>query len=346
MKINAEKILKARVVLLHGDELVLRRETLEDLITTVGGDEFDRETVQGDSRGLVDWAASAGTVPFMSARRTVIVRNLQRASVPDDAVSILKSLPEFALVILVHEEGTGGARDPLKAWEKAVKAAGGEIVEAKAPESKVLEKLIRDRAQQEGKSMSGPAAAMLVEMCGGNYSRSVDEVEKLVLFVGAAPEITQSDVQVAATPSREWNIFKLVDAVVAAQPGVALRQLRLLVGGSHKADDAANSTILPLLGRQFRLLWQAKAVVRSGQALSATSAQLPDKNNLAKEKDFVRQRTLDAAKKVSIESVERCLDEIADADARLKGQLAAVDAMETLETLVLQCCDHVRMRPR
>jgi DNA polymerase-3 subunit delta len=349
MRISAEKALQKRVIVLSGEEQFLRRQAFDDLLGAVGGDEFDRETIQGDAKDFADWLAAVSTVPFMSDRRTLIVRNLQRAThVPEDAAAKFKSLPEFALMVLVHEADATGGRDPLKQWQAAVKKGGGEVFEAAAPDRKVLEKMLRDQASALGKNFASVAATSLAEMCGGSLSRAMEELEKLALFVGSAPEITAADVKSAATPSREWNIFKLVDAIVAAQTGAALRQLRILFAGAGKPDEAANQSILPMLARQFRLLWQAVALQRHGISGAPASAAdlLPDKNNLAKEKDFVRQRTLDSARRVSLESIELCLTEVAEADAKLKGQLVSMDAIETLESLVIQCCDHARLKVR
>ncbi len=66
-------------------------------------------------------------------------------------------------------------------------------------------------------------------MTGGSLSRSIEELEKLAIYVGESDSIREEDVKVVVVPSREWNVFKLCDAIVRDNAGEAMRQLRILV---------------------------------------------------------------------------------------------------------------------
>lgn len=344
MKLDPEKWLKGRVVMIEGDEPTLRRRALDALLAAAGTgpEDFDFETFSADSRTPIEWIGAASTIPFMSPRRTVLVRHLLRADAPDKVN--LKSVPESGLVILVADEETTVDESRLqrlgsisKAWEKHVKAAGGTVVSCSS-DPKTLEPLIRQEAKALGKDLSTVAAKRLLEMTGGSYSRANDELAKLALYVGDAGAIREEDVLAATSPSRDWNVFKLVDAVVAGQATTALSHLRVLVSGKGKADDAAQRHILPQLHRQFRLAWQARCTLDG----KAPSEHLPDRHNLSKESSWSADRAMRLGRALSLSQIARCLNELALADAKLKGLEPSASAMETLELLVLRIGDVVK----
>ncbi len=93
-------------------------------------------------------------------------------------------------------------------------------------------------------------------MTGGSLSRALGELEKLALFVGDAEGIREGDVQAVTVPSREWNVFRMADAIVAGDVPEALRQLRTLIrrqqtgrGGVSERPAAALSLSAALMAR-------------------------------------------------------------------------------------------------
>jgi len=344
---SATKNSKNRVVMITGDEDVLRREALEHVLRTAGmeKDDFDLETVDGDGPQPQDWFASVSTAPFMAPRRTLVVRHLLRCEFDRLKGTDLSKLPETSLLVLVADDPSGSddrverAKRQRANWEKAVRAAGGEVIDCK-PDPKKARDRVRERVQALGKKMSEKAAETLLEMTAGSLSRAVDEVEKLVLFVGDQEQIREGDVRAVVVPSREWNVFKMVDAIVGNDVTEALRQLRILVGSSAKAEDAAFARILPSMSRQLRFLWQGRVCFEAGvspaNAPESVRAMFPDKPNLANESPYRQNPVMAAARRLSLGRLERCFGILADTDARLKGGLSAFTPMETLERMVLE----------
>src|SRR5690606_33637656 len=110
-------------------------------------------------------------------------------------------------------------------WKKLAAASGGAVVEFESNPRTALASL-KPEAAKSGKQVSDRALEVLLEMCGGSLSRALDEFEKLVVFVGDAPQIKEGDVRRVVVPSREWNVYRMVDAVVDNDVPEALRQLR------------------------------------------------------------------------------------------------------------------------
>lgn len=362
MKFDVEKALQHRVVLLSGKEHSLRREALTDLILAAGaGDDFDLETFGADASTPLEWIGAASTAPFLSPKRTAIVRNILREAEPSlfaDCFKVegskkLKELPESALIILVADDETGddGKQQKLarlaESWEKTIKGIGGLVCKLEVPGEAIIQR-IRADCTERGKAMSSSAATLLKEMCGDSYSRARDELEKLLVFVGEAPSITEQHVREAVFGSREWNVFKLTDAVIKRNQGEALRQLAILIGSNAKAEGMAFSSILPQLSRQMRLLYQARTLIENGCDVSSVpesvKALLPSRGNLLSEKDFPKRLAMQGAKHLSSDQIVACFQILADTDARLKGNLAGYSARDTLERMVLEMIEQVEPR--
>ena len=345
---SPEKAILQRTVLVVGDEELLRRRAVEGLLGAAGieKDDFDLEGFEGDETGPETWIASAGTAPFLAAKRTVIVRHLLRREPDDLRDGALASLPETALLILVaDEESSEGLQKRAKAWTKAVEKAKGAVIDCSADPKRAMEGL-KPELERVGKRMSSAAAAALVEMTGGSLSRATDELEKLALYVGDAERIDEAAVRAVVVPSREWNVFAMIDAVFDANVPEALRNLRILVGTAAKAADVGHSSIIPLTARSLRLTWQARVCLDAGRspgdAPPEIRATFPEKPNLAKEPPYRQSRVMAAARKTTLPALARCLGVLADTDSRLKGALPAHSPIDTLERMVLEMAEALR----
>jgi DNA polymerase-3 subunit delta len=331
--------------MLSGDEGALRRRALSEALSDAGVTPEDLEVAVLDGATAPDeWMAEASTAPFLSDRRVVVVRNLLRSESPSDFAVKLAALPDYSLLILVADDETGDdsrqqrLKTIRKAWETVV-AAGKGKVESFEISPKEVQAAIRREALRLEKKVSDRCAQLLAEMTGGSLSRAVEELEKLAIYVGDADAIREEDVRAAVVPSREWNVFKLCDAIVRSNTSEAIRQLRILIESPLRAEEAAFRSILPLLSRQMRLLWQARSCVEAGTSVERAPAEVqasfPTRPNLAKEPPYRQAALLAIARAATFEKLHRCMKLVSDADARLKGLLPGYSAIETLESTVL-----------
>lgn len=345
------KAAKHRVVMISGDEEILRRRALEEVLlgAEIAKDDFELESFDADVVSPQDWVASVSTTPFIAPRRTGIVRHLLRRDA-DEAKSInLKALPETALLILIADDETGSEEKVQrmkttvrKNWEKLVEAAGGVVLRFDADPKKAQE-LLKKEAAARGKSITDRASQMMAEMTGGSLSRGLDELEKLILFVGETEQIRESDVKTVVVPSREWNVFSMVDAIVRGEVAEALRQLRTLIGSASKAEDAAFRSILPNVSRTLRLLWQARICIEErcspADAPESVRRLFMDKPNFGKESSYRQNQTMAAARNVSFKSLAKAFAIVSDTDSRLKGALDGFSGVDTLERMVLELAE-------
>ncbi len=351
MKPDAAKARSKPVVLVSGREDFLRMRFLAELLDRSAADEddFDAETFTADAKPFDEWVASAGTTPFLSDRRTVVVRNLLRSDLADESptkvVDSLKRLPETALLVLVADDESGDDNRQKrfatlrKTWESAVTKAGGAVCSFDV-EGKELRSLIRTEVQSRGKTISLKAIEELVERCASNASAALKEIDKLVVFTHGETEIREADVIAAVSPSYEWNVFRMIDAALGGKPAEAQKQLRILVGSSSKAEDAALRNIFPVLSKQLKLIWQARLCVEAGCSIEnppqSVLDQFPAKPSLRSEPDWSRERVMRRAQSLTIDQLRRGFEALSDVDAKLKGLAPSFSAMDSLEQFLLQ----------
>ncbi|HEY0866811.1 MAG TPA: DNA polymerase III subunit delta [Fimbriimonas sp.] len=357
MTAEAKKALKHRLIFLHGEEETLWRRMLDELLQEAGlaKDDFDLQSITSDSAPSTEWISGAGIAPFLAQRRTVVVRNILRTDPTNIKPQDLASLPESALLILVADEESGSEdkvnrmkTTVLKGWLKLVDKAGGIALEFK-PDAKRCREAVIAEAKNLGKSVTPSAVDTLVEMTGGSQTRAIDELHKLDIFAGSADRISDSDVRDVVVPSREWNVFKMVESTLDGNVPEALRQLRILVSSPAKAPDTAFRSILPTVSTQLRLIWQGRLLIERGltpQRVSAeVAAMLPTRPNLISERDWRQNRIMATARKATFEKLAACFQILSDTDSRLKGQLPSFDPIETLELMVLEMSGTLAAKP-
>lgn len=339
MKFDVARALSRPIVMLGGEEDALRLQALNELVAAAsGGDDFDLEYFSGDSSSPMQWIAACGTAPFLSPRRVAVVRHLLRNE--DSAGLAGVSLPETALLILVADEEAGS--DDRKfvtranAWAKAVDKEG--IVIKFTIDAKAFESYIQQAAN--GKKLTHGATEAFKEMTAQNLSHALGEMDKVLLYVGDAPQISEQDVRAVVVPSREYNVFSLVDAILGAKGGAALEQLRTLVGSNPRVEGPVMREVLPALSRQFRLLWQARTLLDGRGSLTTipkiVSDQFPSQQSLLTQKEYPQRLAMRGAEKLTLNQIGQCLDVLVMAECRMKGLEPSFSTQDALEMMVLE----------
>jgi DNA polymerase-3 subunit delta len=189
---------------------------------------------------------------------------------------------------------------------------------------------VADAAKQRGKALDAGARAELPERAGPGLGTLERELDKLAAYVGDRATITRDDVIAIVPESAEYSIFKMCDAVAEGQPRAALHILRGL-----RANNEPALKILPMLARQFRLVWQAKLLAED----RGGAERLPREPNLLRSAPFVQEKARRQARRMSWETLRRGLRLLLEKDLALKGvEGPPADEDEALETLIVALC--------
>jgi DNA polymerase III delta subunit len=355
MRFDVEKAASHRAVYLGGEEGVYRQRALSALLQATAEEDFDLESFGADEKPPHEWTALAGTAPFLSERRVVVVRNLgrvdpsacwpgQTASVGHPFSTELASLPETSLLVMVLDDETGDddrrqrTLSRGKAWSRLV-AAGKGFVQEFTADAKSLPSVLQQEAKALGKKLSPKAALALADMSGGQLSVASGEIEKLAIYVGDAPEITERDVLSVVTADPDYSVYVLVNSALRGDSGAALNQLRLLVGRNPRPEETVFSRLFPAFSSTLRMVWQARFCI--DKRVSPTHVPedvarwLPERN-LTSEPPWRLEQHVKAAQRLSLAQIADCFEEVKTAESSIKGLGKSAGLSTTMELMTLR----------
>ena len=207
---------------------------------------------------------AANTLPFMSGRRLVVVRDVDKldAAAIEALVDYAKDPAPSTCLVLVAKKIAKNSK-----LYRAV-SAGGVVYEYTAPKRSEycgeVVRLFRDR----GKRIQPRAAQALVDLVGRDLRRLDIEADKVAAYAGEIDEVTLEDVRAVASAGPAASIFELADAVGSRDTAVALRLLRGLL-----ADGEPGTLVHSMLARHVRALVGACALLDRG--VSTPEAMAP-----------------------------------------------------------------------
>ena len=248
------------VLLFEGEEEQLKHAAfrrLEKVLLPEGMEQMNESILDNpDTDQLI---ASVETMPFLSDRRLVVVRDypplMGRAEADEKLVAYLPSVPSSS-VLLFYCTGKPDGRKKLYA---AVRKLNG-IVSFSPLRGAELTRFVTDAFKTEGKECDARTAEYLVFTSGDDTGLLLTEIAKIASYAGDRPAVTADDVSALATPSAECTVFQMIDAVVSGQKNKAFLLLRnLLRSGSDrvlKSCSMKNSqrsiSVQPLVYRPLR----------------------------------------------------------------------------------------------
>jgi DNA polymerase III delta subunit len=180
---------------------------------------------------------------------------------------------------------------------------------------------------------------MFIEMTGGSYSYAMEELEKVLLY-SEEETISEHAIKTVVVASREWNVWRMIDALISGNVSESLKQLQIVLGSKGKIEDVAFSQLFPLISRQLKFLFQGRICVEHGcrpeSAPPNVRSLFPVKPNLGSERPFVQGAVMRSAQNLSLNQIVEAMEAVAKADAAIKGLGTSFSAMDTIERLVFE----------
>lgn len=328
-----------RVIAISGTDPVLVIEKVEEVLQLAGidiSDTFDHVEVDAIETDAPTILQSVTTIPFLSSKRSVVVRRANRLKESDveSLSAALPSLPQTGLLVLVFESTDDEAKG---ASLKAAAKKAGELIEVRSPKREEIIREVEKRAKAAGLTFQGRAAHELVEMVGDDITETVSELGKLVPACAKNGKIGSKDVREIVVPSREYRVFVLLDEVCMGRLGPALTQLDRLLSSNSKVEEAAMRHLLPQMHKQLLMVYQARALADERAPMNSPTFLHPG-YSLADRTDFQRNKASGFARKLSLPTISRLLRLVLETDMRLKGQLAQANPRESLERMLAEMC--------
>jgi len=247
------------VYLIVGDQDLLLDQAVDSLkssVAEVADLDFNLETFDGESASADDIVAACNTLPFVSERRLVIVRGVEKLNKDgsDALVRYAEDPSPTTILALVAKKLAKSTR-----LYKVVDKIGG-VIERRAPDAREYPRAVQEMFARAGKRISLEGAEYLVSAVGRDLQRLSVEIGKVTAYSGARTEIGLTDVEEIASTTAKTSVFDLGTALGNRDCGAALRLLNRLLG-----DGESVFGLHSLAVRQVRDLLSSRALIDRGE---------------------------------------------------------------------------------
>ena len=291
--------------LVSGDEALLCQEACDQIREACRRAGIDtREVYHGDNsfrRG--DFLGSAFSLSLFGERKLLEVRLGSKANAEvAAAIAEYCAQPPEDTVLLVSAEKLDRGQD-TSAWHKALDKVGG-VVQIWPLDARNLPSWLDLRARRLGLELAADGLELLAERVEGNLLAAVQELEKLRL-AGFSGPVDTADLEAGVADSARYNVYGLIDALLAGEAGDGLRMLRGL-----RSEGVEAPVVVWALARELRTL---HALASEGDFEQATRQQ-----RVRDARKPLLRRALQRLKPLAL---MRLLALAAEADQAVKGLL-------------------------
>ena len=223
-------------------------------VSIIPGDKTDFTTIRND----------LDTVPFLATTRIVVVEQADSfVTANRSALEQYVLAPSKVGILILDVKSFPETTKLAKALPTAAK------VQCKAPAIGKLPEWCRSWAEsQHRKKLMPDAAELLVDRVGSGMGLLDSELNKLAITIGTETEIRAEHVDKLVSQTRAADAFKIMDAIGAGQPAVALSILARLF---EQGEDPL--AILGPLGYQLRKLATVGRLISQGESLGPAMDQ-------------------------------------------------------------------------
>lgn len=216
------------------------------------------------------------TLPFMADRRLVVVKDsvfLTNKRQGGDNYSAedekrlgkyIEDIPPTTHLIFYVRNGIG-SRGVLY---RALKKVGYVVDFSRLKETDIKRWVIKELGGC-GKTITRPALEQFVYLAGTNLDDVENELSKLIAFAHEYDVITEEHVSSTTTPTLEYSIFQLVEAIGNKNVDAALMLLDEMLDRGE-----AFYSIIPMVGRQIRLILLCKSHSQMGYSRNQIASTL------------------------------------------------------------------------
>lgn len=314
------------VTAIYGDEEFRKSEALQQSLKALIPPDADREMVLSEYDGtkLGDEGGTAisavfddlNTLPFLADRRVVVIRDADKfiTAYREPLERYTERPSPTGYLVLVSRSFPKTTR-----LAKAMIAAGWPVIECKKLNTRELAGFVVEETRARGKRIAPQLAQHLVDLIGQDQGCVRNEVEKLVIYLGKRPEITQEDIALLVGQSREEKVFAVMDAVAAGQPRRALElwhqvlesdpagQFKAVGGVAYVLRRWLAAHVMTAAGESAFAIAPKVGMWNRGQELEQLLRRMPA---LRVKRLLARVAELDAQAKVGARSIETGIESV------------------------------------
>jgi DNA polymerase-3 subunit delta len=321
-----ERVLDELVAELLGDDdptLALEEITIPGR-ATVGDDPEAPSGAEGRDAAVAAVLHAAGSPPFMTEHRVVVVRDVG-ALAAGDVDGIVRYLDDpLDTTILVFVAGGGTMPPALTKKLKGVKA------EERAPESEKTDKVLIAAAHAAGVLLAPDAAQLISSHLGDDAGRVATLVDVLAAAFPSGTSVTADAVRPYLGEAGAVPSYQLTNAIESGDAAAALETLhRLLTVSSPQQPKPMHPLqIMGLLNGYYRRILRLDdpSVRSAADAVVALGGKV---------KEYPARKALGQARALGSSGIRQAFDALFQADLDLKGA-RGIPEQAVMEVLVVR----------
>ena len=281
--------------------------------------------IDGEKLTWNEFASVIFAIPFLGAKRLIIIKNFIIASKDADLkkkiAENLEKIPESSVVVFA-EKGAPDQRTVLfKALNKPKISQKFELLSTND-----FSRWLAFEAKESDIEIEPRALATLNMYLEGDQWRGENEIAKLSIYAKSQKreKILEADVELLVAPKQFANIFDFVEALAQKNIEKAISSLNIL-----RDNGEAEHYIFSMIVYQFRVMLKIADLYNQ----KMTSSQIASK---AKIHPFVVSKTMPLLKNFSIDVLKRNYLKIAKVDFDMKSGKGEIES--ALPLLVFDFC--------
>lgn len=188
----------------------LALNTIEKVFTPLVLSDFDKETISAEkNQSLTQLLDLAYSFPFGGGKKLFIIKNFEKFNDKKELVGYIKNPPEFTILVFTQPEKIS---DPSKE-PYANLLTNRALFEARIATGEELIDWLLKKSKQHGINFTRDLAQLLVDIVGEEKNLLEMQLQKLLNYLSDKEKVTTEDVIRLASPTKEFTIFNLQDAI-------------------------------------------------------------------------------------------------------------------------------------
>ncbi len=280
----------------------------------VGGDDlasFNLHKFNGQDHEWDRIEEAAEAFPLMSERSCVLIRDFDVAKSPDyERVMEWLTQPSPTCTVVFYTDGLtvdDKKNAKWKAFAKAVDKVGG-VVKFDRKTTGDIVKLLCSGATRRGCTLRTDTARQWVEQSGDDLTLLLNELDKLSALADGG-EITPTLIEEAAVQQLEARVYDISKAILSRRYDKVYDIIHRLF--AMREDPIS---ILAVLAGDYANLYRAKAAAAAGVPVGALAEDFGCKG-----REFRLQNAARDCRNLSVDTLRKSLDALAEADTRMKS---------------------------
>jgi len=320
-----------RLYLFYGEEGYVKEQALLQLSQALIAPELkalNYQVLEGEAVSSDDIINACETLPFMSDRRLVVVKDLpallqgqgRRSNIDEDKLkSYLANIPPSTCLVF-HCTGEVNKRKGLFTAIGKI----GKAVEFELLKPNEIVTWVRSTLKRHGKQMEPSALKYYVSIAGNKLEDIYNDLQKLAVYIGDRDVITRADIDKVVTPAAEYTVFQLVEAIGMRKADQALVLLHQLLGEGQNI-----LALLALIARQVRIVFQCKGLAEKG----FSAGEIAEKLGIH---PYAVKKGLQQGRYFSAEQLKAALTECLKVDYGIKS--GRIQQRLGIEMLIIDMC--------